>query len=79
MKKLKNLKAPSNANNYAQKISDIIYNSALNTIGYRNYLSGYKPWWNENLNSLKKLTKKLHRKLEKIMIKNPDFYKTIKN
>ena len=73
-KKLQSLKPPENANIHAKTLSDIIYDTAIDTISLRNYINGYKPWWNNTINSLKKLTKKIHRKLEKLMMKNPDFH-----
>ena len=62
---------------HANAVSDIIYKTALNTIGYRKYIKTYKPWRNSKINSLQKSVKRLRRKLEKLRIKHPDFYQTI--
>ena len=48
-----------------------------NTTAHRNYINGHKPWWNDEINKLKKLTKKIHRKIEKIIIKNPMFHESM--
>ena len=52
-----------------------IYNTALSTIGFREYSQGYKPCWNMDINNLKNITKKLNRKLNKIKYKYPSQYK----
>ena len=61
----------------AQNITNTIYNTAISTIGYRNYKRGYKPWWNFKINKLKHAAKQLNRKIHKIKSKYPDHYMQI--
>ena len=68
---------PIDPSDHANKINSMIYDTAINTIGYRNYIKTYKPWRNSEIKRLQKETKKLRRKLEKLKIKHPDFYKSI--
>ena len=72
--KLSKFIAPTDPDNYANKISSVIYESALSSLGYRKYIKTYKPWRNNQINSLQKATKRLKRKLEKLRAKYPDFY-----
>ena len=60
---------------HAIDITNIIYNTALNTIGFRKYHRGFKPWWNSKINSLKNRSKRIRRKMEKIRKKHPYYYK----
>ena len=69
-----NLNLPQDPNNQVQILNDIIYNTALSTIGYRNYHRGYKPWWNKNINSTIKSIKKITRKIQKLKKKYPYCY-----
>ena len=66
---------PNQTLQQAIQISDIIYNAAMDTIGFRKYRRGFKPWWGPNINRLKKKCKQLRRKLEKLRKKYPFYYK----
>ena len=56
---------------HAKQIHSMIYDTAISTIGYRNYIKTYKPWRNSKINNLQKTVKRLRRKLEKLKIKHP--------
>ena len=73
-KKLQNSITPNNTNEYNEQITDKIYTTALTTMGYRSYQKGYKPWWNNKIKRYKSLTKKTHRKMEKLMLRHPDYF-----
>ena len=76
-KKLNNTPKFSNPNEFVQNITDAIYDTAIETIGYRKYRRGYKPWWNNKINNLKRSAKKLLRKINDIKKKFPKYYQTI--
>ena len=67
----------SDPNLYATKLNQIIYDTAVSTIGYREYRRGYKPWWNSEINELKKAVKNSKRKLIKIKNKYPIQHKQL--
>ena len=66
---------PNSADQQAIQITDLIYKAAVNSLGFRNYRRGYKPWWNSNINKFKNKAKKLRRKIEKIRKKYPHSFK----
>ena len=67
---------PNNTAGQFIQISNIIYNTAVHTIGFRKCRRGFKPWWNPSINRLKKKCKQLRRKLEKLRKKFPFYYKS---
>ena len=77
--KLNQTDLPTETNAHASHINNTIYNTAIETIGYRSYLQGNKPWWNSELSELKRNTKRLLRKLNKLKHKYPDSYKELVN
>ena len=70
-------KRPSTTEDQAIELSNVIYNSALVTLGIRNYRRGFKPWWNPKINKLKKRAKQLRRKMEKLTKKHPYYFKNL--
>ena len=67
---------PNDTGQQAIHLSNIIYNTAVQTIGFRKYRRGFKPWWDQNINKLKKRCKQLRRKMEKVKKKHPYHFKT---
>ena len=63
-------------NEHANQLNNIIYTTAISTIGYRKYLRGYNPWWNSQINDLKISIKRTKRKIDKIKQKYPTEYHT---
>ena len=51
---------------HARSLNDVLYYSAINTIGFRRYHRGFKPWWNDKLNDLKIQCKRIRRHLQLI-------------
>ena len=70
---------PKETEQQATQLSNIIYKTAVYTLGFRKYHLGLKPWWNSNINKLKKRCKQLRRKIEKIRKKYPFSYKNHPN
>ncbi len=51
---------------HATEICKLITETAEETIGYKYYYHGHKPWWNKSLKKLKTHTKRVGRKLQRI-------------
>ena len=71
------LSPPLEPSDHANKIHSLIYNTALNTIGYRKCIKTHKPWRNSEIAVLQKTVKRMRRKLENIKQKHPEFYDSI--
>ena len=52
--KLEKLNDTNDINKYAQNINKTINETAIKTIGFRQFKKNYKPCWNEALNEIKK-------------------------
>eukprot|EP01083_Nonionella_stella_P037201 101419_1 len=63
---IKNTQFDPHPDIHAQEISRLITLAANKTIGSHRFYHGYKPWWNSNINRLKKDAKRLQRKLHRM-------------
>ena len=75
--KMSKLQLTNDLNENAQITTRLIYNTAITSIGYRKYRKRHEPWWKKKLKNLKKLTKQLQRKMNEIMSKYSNSYKTV--
>ncbi len=53
-------------NTHAYELCKLIIEIAENTIGYKYYYHGHKPWWNKTIEKLKRHVRRLSRKLQRI-------------